>query len=146
MSTTSAHPPPAPPAAGHAFRRGIAVAVGAAAIAFAYVLRGVLVPLFFAFLLAYALDPFVDWLEKRNVPRTLAAPIVMMAIAGIFALIVVFAVPMFIDELRSAAADLPSQLRRLEVRLEPWLWQTFHFKPPHTMSELGTELRAKLQE
>jgi predicted PurR-regulated permease PerM len=118
----------------------------AAVVAFAYILRGVLVPLFFAFLLAYALDPFVDWLEARKVPRTLAAPIVMMAIAGIIGLVMVFAIPMFIDELRSAAADLPSQLKGLEIRLEPWLWQTFHFKPPHTMSELGTELRDKLQE
>src|SRR5260221_170515 len=34
----------------------------------AYVLRGVLVPLFLAFLLAYALDPFVDRLEAL-IPR-----------------------------------------------------------------------------
>ena len=120
--------------------------VAACALGFAYILRGVLVPLFFAFLLAYALDPFVDWLEARKVPRTLAAPIVMMAIAGLFGLVVVFAIPLFVDELRSAAADLPSQLKGLEVRLEPWLWQNFHFKPPQTMSELGTELRDKLQE
>ena len=82
----------------------------------AYLLRGVLVPLFFAFLLAYALDPFVDWLEARRIPRTLAAPIVMLA-----------------------------QAKGLEERIEPGLWQTFHFKPPHTMSELGTQLRDKLQ-
>jgi predicted PurR-regulated permease PerM len=114
-------------------------------VALAYVLRGVLVPLFFAFLLAYALDPFVDLLEARKIPRTVAAPVVMLAIAGLLALLLVFAVPMFIDELYAAAADMPSQLKRLEGRLEPWLWQTFHFKPPHTMSELGTELRDKLQ-
>jgi predicted PurR-regulated permease PerM len=119
---------------------------GAAAFGFAYVLRGVLVPLFFAFLLAYALDPFVDWLEARKVPRTLAAPVVMFAIAGLLALVVVFAVPMFIDELRAAATDLPSQLQGLERRLEPWLWQNFHFRPPHTMGELGSQIRGKLQE
>ncbi len=127
-------------------RRGVGLAALAAILAFAYVLRGVLIPLFFAFLLAYALDPFVDWLEARKVPRTLAAPIVMLAIASLFALIVVFAIPMFIDELRAAATDLPSQLTGLEVRVEPWLWQNFHFRPPHTMSELGTEVRDKLQE
>jgi predicted PurR-regulated permease PerM len=120
-------------------------AVIASLVVLAYVLRGVLVPLFFAFLLAYALDPFVDWLEARKVPRGLAAPIVMMAIAGLLILILVFAIPMFIDELRAAAADLPSQLQGLEVRVEPWLWQNFHFKPPHTMNELGTDLRDKLQ-
>jgi predicted PurR-regulated permease PerM len=110
------------------------------------VLRGVLIPLFFAFLLAYALDPFVDWLEARRLPRTLAAPTVMLAIAGLMALVFVFAIPLFLDELSGAAADLPSQLQRLEARIEPWLWQTFHIKPPHTMNELGTDVRDKLRE
>jgi predicted PurR-regulated permease PerM len=114
-------------------------------VALAYVLSGVLVPLFFAFLLAYALDPFVDWLEARRIPRTVAAPVVMLAIAGLLALVLVFAVPLLIDELHVAAADMPTQLKGLEERLEPWLWQAFHFKPPHTMSELGTQLRDKLQ-
>jgi predicted PurR-regulated permease PerM len=128
-----------------AVRRTIVLGVIAAAMVLAYVLRGVLVPLFFAFLLAYALDPFVDWFEARKVPRTIAAPIVMLAIAGLMTLVMVFAIPMFIDELRAAAADFPFQLQGLETRLEPWLWQNFHFKPPHTMNELGTELRDKLQ-
>jgi predicted PurR-regulated permease PerM len=114
-------------------------------VGFAYLLRGVLVPLFFAFLTAYALDPFVDWLEARKVPRSLAAPIVMLGIAGLLTLALVFAIPMFIDELRAAATELPSELKGFEGRAEPWLWQTFHFKPPHTMSELGTELTSKLQ-
>jgi phosphoribosylaminoimidazole-succinocarboxamide synthase len=129
-----------------AVRRAVAFATVAAVLGFAYVLRGVLVPLLFAFLLAYALDPFVDWLEARRIPRSLAAPIVMLAIAALLVVVVMFAIPMFIDELRAAATDLPSQLKGLEIRVEPWLWQTFHFKPPHTMSELGAELRDKLQE
>jgi predicted PurR-regulated permease PerM len=145
MSTTSA-PPPSTPESSPAFRRWIAVAAMLAVLGFAYVLRGVLIPLFLAFLLAYVLDPFVDWLEARSVPRSLAAPIVMLAIAGLMTLIVMFAIPMFIDELRSAAADLPSQLKSLAVRIEPWLWQNLHFKPPHTMSELGNDVHAKLED
>jgi predicted PurR-regulated permease PerM len=128
-----------------AVRRGIIFASLAGLVLLAYILRGVIIPLFFAFLLAYALDPFVDWLEERKIPRGVAAPIVMLAIAAGFVTAIVFAIPMFIDELRSAAADLPSQLQGLETRIEPWLWQNLHFKPPHTMSELGTELRDKLQ-
>jgi predicted PurR-regulated permease PerM len=144
MSTTSAPPPstsmPSPP-----FQRGVALASAVGVLLLAYVLRGVLVPLFFAFLLAYALDPFVDWLEARTVPRTLAAPVVMLAIAGLLALVLVFAIPMFLDELIAAAGEMPNELKGLEQRVEPWLWQNLHFKPPHTMSELGTELRDRLQ-
>jgi predicted PurR-regulated permease PerM len=128
-----------------AFRRGVVLALVAGTLGVAYLLRGVLVPLFFAFLLAYALDPFVDWLEARKIPRTLAAPVVMLAIGGLLTLILVFAVPMFIDELHAAAADMPTQLKGLEKRVEPWLWQYFHFKPPHTMSELGMQLNERLQ-
>jgi predicted PurR-regulated permease PerM len=144
MSTSSA-PPPSPPSSGPAFRRALLFGTVALVVGFAYVLRGVLVPLLFAFLLAYALDPFVDWLESRHVPRSIAAPVVMLAIAGLLTLLLVFAIPMFIDELRAAATDLPSQLKGFEERVEPLLWQTLHFRPPHTMSELGTELRDKLQ-
>jgi predicted PurR-regulated permease PerM len=144
MSTTSL-PPPSVPTTRPRLARGIIFALVAGLVGLAYVLSGVLVPLFFAFLLAYALDPFVDWLEARRVPRTLAAPVVMLAIAGLLALALVFAVPMFIDELHAAAADMPTQFKGLEDRLEPWLWQTFHFRPPHTMGELGTQLRDKLQ-
>ncbi len=144
MSTTSA-PPPSTAFSGRSFRRGAVIATVASALTLAYILRGVLVPLFFAFLLAYALDPFVDWLEARRVPRSLAAPVVMVGIAALFALILVFAIPMFLDELRAAGAELPSQLGRLQPTVEPWLWQNFHVKPPHTMSELGTDLRDKLQ-
>jgi predicted PurR-regulated permease PerM len=143
MSTSSAPPPSLP--ASPAFRRGLVLLVVAGLVGLAYLLRGVLVPLFFAFLLAYALDPFVDWLEARKVPRTLAAPMVMLGIAGFFTLVLVFAIPMFVDEVRDASSDLPDQLRRLEERVEPWLLANLHFRPPHTMSELGLQLRDKLQ-
>jgi predicted PurR-regulated permease PerM len=146
MSTTSAPPPSTPPSPSFALRRAAPLAAVGAVLGLAYLLRGVLVPLLFAFLLAYVLDPFVDWLEARRVPRSLAAPIVMLAIAGILALMVVFAIPMFVDELRSAATDLPLQVESLEIRVEPWLWQNLHFKPPHTMDELGMDIRAKLHE
>jgi predicted PurR-regulated permease PerM len=128
------------------FRRALALGTIAAVFAIAYVLRGVIVPLFFAFLLAYALDPFVDLLEARRISRSLAAPVVMLAIAGVLGLVLIYAIPMFIDELRAAAADLPQQLRGFEDRIEPWLWQNLHFKPPHTMSELGTQLQDKVRE
>jgi predicted PurR-regulated permease PerM len=137
--------PPSSAFSGRTFRRGAAVATVGGVLVFAYLLRGVLVPLFFAFLLAYALDPFVDWLEAKQVPRSLAAPVVMLAIASLLILMVILAIPMFVDELEAAATDFPSQVKGLEQRLEPALWQFFHFKPPETMNELGSALKEKLQ-
>jgi predicted PurR-regulated permease PerM len=137
--------PPSGLMTGDAFRRTLPFAFSAVAIALVYALRNVLIPLFFAFLLAYALDPFVDWLEARKVPRALAAPAVMLAIAAFAALVLFFAIPMFVDELHAAAAELPNELKGFESRAEPWLWQNFHFKPPHTMSEVAADLRVKIQ-
>lgn len=51
-----------------AARRALTFLFFAGVTLLAYILRGVLVPLFFAFLLAYALDPFVDWFEARKSP------------------------------------------------------------------------------
>lgn len=126
-------------------RRALTVGFFLGLVLLGYLLRGVLVPLFFAFLLAYALDPFVDWFEARKIPRSVAAPLVMLLIAGLLTLILFFAIPLFVDELRDAAANLPSQLKGLEERMEPLLWQAFHFRPPHTMSEVGTQLRDRIQ-
>jgi predicted PurR-regulated permease PerM len=143
MSTSSG--PPSAPLDGRTLRRGLVVVAAAGVLGLGYLLRGVLVPLFLAFLLAYVLDPFVDWFEARRVPRTVAAPVVMLLIAGLLGLIVFYAIPMFVDELRDAAADFPFQIQGLEERAEPWLWQYFHLKLPHTMSELSAQLRGKLE-
>jgi predicted PurR-regulated permease PerM len=105
-----------------------------------YLLRGVLIPLFFAFLLAYALDPLVDRLEKLKVPRTIGALLVMLVIhgAGITALILV--VPYLIDEFRLAGDQLPEQMHALKERLDPWVWQVFHVNLPHTWGELASKI------
>ena len=111
----------------------------------AYLLRGVLVPLFFAFLLAYALDPFVDRLEALKVPRTLGAILVMLAIFGIFIVIIMYAIPILFDELRNAAADLPQEVQGLLNRLDPWLWSNFKTHTPRSLADLGRTVAERVQ-
>jgi predicted PurR-regulated permease PerM len=132
-------------AASQASRRAIVFGTAITACVLAYVLRGVLVPLFFAFLLAYALDPFVDRLEAWRVPRPLGALAVMTAIFGIFIVVITYAIPILFDELRAAAADLPQQVQGLQDRLEPWLWSNFHVKTPHSLADLGRAIAERLQ-
>ncbi len=126
-----------PAASPSPFLRRAAIASGIAlAAVLAYLLRGVLVPLFFAFLLAYALDPFVDRLERWKVPRTVGAILVMFALFGLFVLFIFYAVPYFAEELHAAAADLPVQIDTLRPRVDPVLQQLFKTKLPSTLSEL----------
>jgi predicted PurR-regulated permease PerM len=114
-------------------------------LALAYVLRGVLVPLFLAFLLAYALDPFVDRLEVLRVPRSLGAILVMLGIAGLFTVVLIYAIPMFVDEVTEATATLPDKLRGLQTRVEPWFASKLHIKLPHSMNDLSRALSERVQ-
>ncbi len=117
------------------------------ALLLTYLLRGVLVPLFFAFLLAYALDPFVDRLQAVKVPRPVGALLIIALICGATITVLILAVPYLIDEFRLAGEQLPEQLRALKERIDPWAWQLFHINLPHTWGELiskiGDELRAR---
>ena len=78
----------------------------AAAVAIAYFLSPVLVPLFFAFLVAYVFDPLVDFFEKKKIGRM--TTIIVLALIGLALLL---AVPLYLlpgvireaDELRQAA-------------------------------------------
>lgn len=122
---------------GTSFRRKMVFLAVVLVLGLAYVLRGVLVPLFLAFLLAYALDPFVDRLEALRVPRALGAIAVMLGIAGLFSVILIYTVPLFLDEVTEASATLPDKLTHLQMRLEPWFASKLHIKLPHSMNDLS---------
>ena len=113
-------------------------------LALAYVLRGVLVPLFLAFLVAYALDPAVDRLEALRIPRPLGAILVMLGIAALFTLVLIYAIPIFIDEVTDAWRTVPDKVMSLQARVEPWLATTLHIKLPHTMNDLSKFFRDRI--
>jgi predicted PurR-regulated permease PerM len=114
-------------------------------LALAYVLRGVLVPLFLAFLLAYALDPAVDRLEGMRVPRPLGAILVMLGIAGLLTVILIYAIPLFVDQVTDASATLPEKLKHLQQRAEPWFMNRLHIKLPHSANDLYKALTDRFQ-
>lgn len=130
---------------GTSFRRKMIFLAVVLVLGLVYVLRGVLVPLFLAFLLAYALDPFVDRLEGMRVPRSLGAIVVMLGIVSLVGVTLVYSIPMFVDEVTDAASTLPSQIQELQIRIEPWFAHKRHVKLPHTMNDLSKALGAGLQ-
>ncbi|MDF2692330.1 MAG: putative permease [Labilithrix sp.] len=130
---------------GTSFRRKMIFLAVVLVLGLAYVLRGVLVPLFLAFLFAYALDPFVDRLEVMRVPRPLGAILVMLGIAGLFTVVLIYAIPLFVDEVTEASATLPEKLRRLQLRAEPWFATSLHIKLPHSMNDLSKVVSERLE-
>lgn len=127
------------------YRRAALVLGIALALALAWMLRGVLVPLFLAFLVAYALDPSVDWLEARKVPRSLGALVVMGGISLLVLGMLVVGLPYLVSEFRTAGEQLPAQLDALRLRAEPFLLETLHIELPRTWDEVASKLDKDLQ-
>lgn len=132
-------------ASSQTFRRFLVLGGIVLALGLGYVLRGVVVPLFFAFLLAYVLDPFVDRIEALRVPRWLAALSVMLGIVGLMVIIALYSIPVFVLEMRAAAADLPKQLEGLQARVEPWLLENLKIKLPHSFADVWKTYGDRIQ-
>jgi predicted PurR-regulated permease PerM len=95
-----------------------------------YLLSPILAPFLFAAILAYILNPIVERLAGKRVPRTLAVLLVML---GLLVLIVAFALvvlPLFTKELRLLAERLPAFI----------VWLNQHFAP-FLERHLGVEVR-----
>lgn len=79
-----------------------------------YLGRDVLLPLAVAFLIGFALNPFVSWLARRGLPRLLAVILVMATVlavlAGLGALLT--------SQVRALSAELPTYQSTIRGKLE----------------------------
>lgn len=144
MGVSGSIPPVKEP--GTSFRRKMIFLAVVLVIGLAYLLRGVLVPLFLAFLLAYALDPMVDRLEAMRVPRPLGAIVVMLGIVGLVGVVLVYAIPIFVDELTDASRTLPDKFRVLNAQIGPWFETRLHVKLPADLGELQRKMSQRVQD
>lgn len=110
---------------------GGALLVGAAL----YALRGALTPIFFAFLIAYFLDPLVDRIEARGLPRAAAiATALALTLLGL-ASIGLLVVPAVVREIVAFSHELPAKVDALRAAVEPWL-ASYGIQVPHSFEEL----------
>jgi predicted PurR-regulated permease PerM len=127
------------------FWAGLALALGGA-LWLAARLQAVVVPLLLAWFLAYALDPVVDRLENRRVPRAAGIALVFaaaLAAAAAFALLVV---PTVARELRQAASALPAYAVQAQEVWLPRLEALLGRPLPTETGELLRETAGALQE
>jgi predicted PurR-regulated permease PerM len=81
------------------------------------VLSPVLWPLAMAAVVACLLSPVVDWLEKRNVPRTRAIILVFVVAFAVVAGVLASVLPQVIVETQQLAAKVPEYSERLQQRV-----------------------------
>jgi predicted PurR-regulated permease PerM len=60
----------------------LSILAGLAAVFALRYMQEVFIPIVLSVLIFYALDPFVDWLQRRGLPRALAAAVVLISTAG----------------------------------------------------------------
>lgn len=120
-------------------------ALGALALAVVlYLVRGVLPPVFTALALAYLLDPLVDRLEARRVPRSLGI-LVLLVIAGLLVTAgTLLVLPAVLADLAELARELPRALAQALERVQPWLYDqgiTLPHSPQELVAAADTHLR-----
>ncbi|MBW1905523.1 MAG: hypothetical protein JRJ24_09490, partial [Deltaproteobacteria bacterium] len=82
---------------------GISVATGW----LLYTLRGVLAPVFFAFLIAYMLDPLVDRIEEsrllrgKPIARAVGIAVLLVGVFAVAAVLILVVAPMVYEEIAS---------------------------------------------
>ena len=92
-----------------------------------YTLRGVLAPVFFAFLIAYMLDPLVDRIEEsrmlhgRPYARGVGIAVILAGFFVVGAVAVLVIVPMVYEQIAAFLGRLPDLVARSRAEWEPIL-------------------------
>src|SRR6266404_3630491 len=85
----------------------------------------ILTPFLIGAMLAYVGKPAVSWMEKKRVPRTVGALLVMLvALVLVLALLLVLA-PLVQNEFSQVAKRVPELAAKLNAQVAPWLNDKF---------------------
>jgi predicted PurR-regulated permease PerM len=115
-----------------------------------YALRGVLAPVFFAFLIAYMLDPLVDRIEGsrllrgRPIGRAVGIAVLLVGVFAVGAIATLVIVPMVFEEVASFLRRLPGLVARSRAEWEPLLAE-YGLAVPTSVGEALEELHLDIQ-
>jgi len=114
-------------------------------IALLYFLSPILAPFLLAAILAYISNPLVGWLARHRVPRTLGAVAVMLLLGGLFVLLLLILLPLFIKEIRLLSERLPGFLVQINDNLVPWIKARFEVELQLDLAALKKFIGENLQ-
>jgi predicted PurR-regulated permease PerM len=100
-----------------------------------YYFRGILIPLVFAFIIAYIFDPIVDYLQKFKVPRAATIALLLLAIFGLIAGALIVIIPDFIQETVQLAETVQNNIPKIQTQLQ----QTFGNYSGHPIAQTLSE-------
>lgn len=89
-------------------------------LALLYFIRDVIFSLIFAVIVASAVEPGIEWLKGRKIPRILSVVLMYCAIAVIFALVVYLFFPLLWDELNALSVAYPHIQKGVLFEIQRW--------------------------
>ncbi len=78
----------------------------------------IIIPFFFAFVLAYALHPIVKSLEEKKIPKGFAIAMVVVGLLGIFAIALIMAMPLLFEQMTSLFSGVITFLKELSTNYD----------------------------
>jgi len=114
------------------------IATGLAIILVLYGLGPVLAPFITGGVLAYILQPLVNWLARRRVSRGLAAALVMAAATLVLLTLLLIIVPLFVRQVAGLYAYLPNALVWVQTQALPWISQRIGADVPLDVEHIRT--------
>lgn len=115
-----------------------------------YTLRGVLAPVFFAFLIAYVLDPVVDrvealpYLRDTSIARGVGIGVLLVIVFVIVGLLLFVVAPLVFQQVSHFIQKLPAVLAELRAEWEPVLEQ-YGLSIPTSFAEALEDLHLDAQ-
>ncbi len=84
---------------------------------FLYFIRDILAIFFVSLVFASALDPMVDWLQKRKIPRSVGILIIYLLLFAFFSLVVYLIFPALINETSQLSGNSPYYFDKINLFL-----------------------------
>lgn len=78
----------------------------------------IILPFFLAFIVAYALYPFLKYLTDRKIPKSLAVGIVLFVVLGTFAVLIGIVAPLLFDQIISLLNTLITFIKEFSINSE----------------------------
>lgn len=85
---------------------------------FAYLLRDILFILLFAIIIASAVTPFADWVERKKIPRVLGVALLYFSVFFLAGFLISLVVPFVTGEVNQLIQDLPNFISRVSTSIE----------------------------
>ena len=82
-------------------------------LGFLYLVRDILAIIFISIVIASALDPWIDALQKRKIPRAIGILVVYLAIIGVVSLAVMLIVPPIVEQVKQITGSFPQYYDKL---------------------------------